>query len=225
VLNVPGSYPSRISGLVAEHLPAEPSITLKPLLDELGCVSLQRNSDNEWFVTYPPLPSDEHEVLVASTLRLAMRSHLAPLGRHFYTDGISILDGLLRSHRWQQCLDSVDDAYCFAELLTRASCVIRENPEVLTAGYRMSLSASIHAVLEEWLPSSRSAESLHDASVMARGMFGDAWADIVLSASNVNPYDLPMFIRQTRPPFMSGLLRVDSDPSVLIYPLPDMGAP
>lgn len=209
--------------LVAEHLPALAGVTLMPLLQELGCVILERNSANEWKAVYSSQPLPANEALVRETLIAIMRSHLKPDDRYFYTDGVAILDGLLRHHRWQRCLESVEDAYCFAELMLRTSAILRSNPEIVTQEYRETLSSAMGDALLEWLPAIGRVEPLHANPAMLRAMFGDAWFELVLENADVDPYNIPSYIRQTKPAFIPGVVRASQDVTMAL-PLPSLEA-
>jgi hypothetical protein len=179
----------------------------------LGCPILKVSTN--WSIVEHPQPGPEKEGVIQQALLRMLRVGDWHANKG-WSEPFSILAGLTRNDRWRSCLDSVDDTYKFADLLLVAQDVCAglartSAPDLV----KEEINTVLQHSLVGWLGFAWSAAcpSIDD---MARAMFGDAWCSFALSGDI--PGEERRLVRMERPPFMPGLLAVQTQNVAVTLP-------
>jgi hypothetical protein len=196
------------------------------LLRELGCSVLTLTSGG-WSIAQSAQPDPANEALVVKTLLRIMHANVGRMNNRdpdpFFIlnedwgDPFGLLNGLARNNRWELCLENLDDAYRFAELLIffKRFMVEVETTNALKL-VKSDVCAVVHAPLSTWLHLDLSVDEYPSAETLARAMFGDVWSEIVLSTAETGRERF--VVSRERPPFLPGLLPGYKTPTAIELP-------
>jgi hypothetical protein len=194
------SFPEQVALLVDKHIVRRHRIdSLVPLTETLGCRTLEPNG--RWHERVLEQPRLEHEPLVRTTMVKALIMHmdLDPAAHVHYNDVLSLADGLVKKHRWQECLTSIEGAYALADALLQLS--ISEFQDS-----RDDIEPALCALLNEWIRPSVSWTAYPDTPELLRVLFGNAWYDLTLAFEDLDEWGLLELVHQARPLFSPGVL-------------------
>lgn len=224
------SYENQIGSLFDARISAQGAgENLCQLLCALGCRSVAGMLGDHPRLILPPQPGAEHEQLVSDTLREVLRM-TARVYRVDAENCFSLLDGLSKNGRWQQCLQDVSTAHIFTTMLVDYFDAIPNSPE--GRRLRATVSPDICSMLNTWLkpavlfqghpdPEGPSDDEPTMASLVS-AMFGEPWCAITLDGGNDQAWEMPDLVREHRPDLQPHLIPAHLRSTA--EPLPTLGA-
>jgi hypothetical protein len=191
------SYEDKIAALVAKHVTTRSRFSfMAPIAEALGC----RTEDSALNRYEPDQPPVEDESLVAQTL-LTMLESLLPYDA-WSPDELSVLDGMCKNRRWEQCIQSPGHARLLAVILLRYTCV---DGTVTATGQMRWTKNDVTAMRREWLKIDAPQPNVEQ---VARAMFGDPWwyFEVEEAGLAISQGAIPGLVQRTRPAFLPGLI-------------------
>jgi hypothetical protein len=199
----PKPYAERIADLVNMYIINYCGQSSVPLLQALGCRYLKNELGSTTFpIVTPVQPDPSDELLVRSTLLLALRSYANNQMQDIY-EAFALVNGLYAQDRWRECLKNPDDAYCLAFLC--ASLTSSDlDPYFQTGGG--TERPCVCLLLNDWLQPDVPFEEPPSISDISHALFGEAWFNFSVEQSGVDFRQVPAVMYLTRPRFIAGLL-------------------
>lgn len=216
------AYRENVAAALAEWIAAGSTVEKMPQLATLlGCRHPATRYPSAGYVTAvePGQPDSSFESVTRSALLTMLRQYDSTI---IVNEDIAqvIGDGLVRNGRWRACLDDIDSAYKFADLLLRVfeSFMVRRPRQSAVKDLHHVLRGDLGVVLKAWLAPYGLAQP-NNRQELAKTMFGELWFDLVLS--DLKPRDsIAEIVRVTRPRFIAGL--VPAQKAVEQYALPTL---
>lgn len=205
------NYAETIDLLVARFLLNDKNDDIESLVAALGCSYSDSDSAS---LHVPNQPDPSNEYLVQATLLQAIRWHSTVDG--YISDGIALLEGLIRNDRWRQCLKNTNDAVVLSALLMDFAV-----GEKYAGKLHALVSPGVCGILNSWLLPPSPIEAPLSPTELARALFGDAWYDISIGHCS-DELTVGRFVLSSKPPFRPGLLADHLNDHV--QQLPDLGA-
>lgn len=204
------TYQLHVAALYSKYVTGRAPGGFEKLFAALGCRHIARNAMGEDVVISPRQPDQADESfaqkILVNLLHTRLHQHQHQPGKPGTADDLALMDGLFRNDRWRSCLQSPEAAFDLG-LLILYYWEVDTNTD---AGHDMLevVGPAITEVINTWLadsPRVKNSDRGTSSLDIAVALFGEPWCTIALGEV-WSPSEIPLIIRDQRPPVRESLL-------------------